>query len=242
MILRLSATLVLLFAVAHWTAGPASAECMFIPPFPRAEPAIRSAEEVIVGELVSGSAADLDLGPNQGPRKMAMRVTEVLRGPKAVGDLVDVEYLLPNWPWIRYRGGNGQAVPSCTYLVMEANVGDSIVLALGAVQPRQRLEVEGVSWMQPRTTFNAMSKIRRPALLAEIRRIAGLPETDMARDVAASAARRDLLWPAAFAVGVLGGAVAWWQSGRRQPGVASDPEPAPSACDIRGRFATRVGL
>ncbi len=175
------------------------------------------AEEVIVGELVRASAADLDLGPNQGPRTMAMRVTEVLRGPKAVGDLVDVEYLQPNWPWIKYRGGNGQAVPSCTYLVMEANVGDNIVLALGAVQPRQRLELHGVSWMQPRTTLNAMSKIRSPALLTEIRTIAGLPETDIAPEVvAASAARPDPSWPVAFAVGVVGGALGWWRAGRRE--------------------------
>ncbi len=216
-ILRLGSPLMLLVVAAHWTAGPAAAECPFVPPFPRAEPAIRSAEEVIVGELVRASAADLDLGPNQGPRKMAMRVTEVLRGPRAVGDLVDVEYLEPNWPWIKYRGGNGQAVPSCTYLTMYANVGDTIALALGAVQPRQRLEVQGVSWMQPRTTFNAMSKVRSPALLAEIRRIAGLPETDMASEgVAARAARLDLAWGIAIAVGVLGGAVAWWRTGRRE--------------------------
>jgi hypothetical protein len=217
MLMRSGAALMLLFAVAHGTAGPAAAECMFIPPFPSAEPAIRSAEEVIIGELVRASAADLPLGPNQGPRSMALRVTEVLRGPKAVGDLVDVEYLLPNWPWIKYRGGNGQAVPSCTFLVMEANVGDRILLALGAVQPRQRLEVRGVSWMQPRTTFNAMSKIRDAGRLAEIRRIAGLPETDMAPKVAdAGAAGRDLSWPVAFAVGVVGGAVAWWRAGRRE--------------------------
>ena len=216
-ILRSSATLMLLFAAAHWAAGPAAAECPFIPPFPRAEPAIRSAEEVIVGELVRASAADLDLGPNQGPRKMAMRVTEVLRGPKTVGDLVDVEYLQPNWPWTKYRGGNGRAFPSCAYLVMEANVGDTIALALGAVQHRQRLEAGGLSWLQPRTTFNAMTKIRSPALLAEIRRIAGLPETDMTPDVvAASAVRTELSWPVAFAVGVVGGAVAWWRAGRRE--------------------------
>lgn len=115
-ILRWSATLVLVFAAAHWTAGPAAAECMFIPPFPRAEPAIRSAEDVIVGELVPASAADLGLAPDEGPRTMALRVTEALRGPKTVGDLVDVEYLEPNWPWIKYRGGNGHAVPSCTNL------------------------------------------------------------------------------------------------------------------------------
>lgn len=220
-ILRSSAQLLLLFAAAHWTAGPAAAECMYIPPFPRAEPAIRSAEEVIAGELARASAADLILGPNQGPRTMAMRVTEVLRGPKAVGDLVDVEYLQPNWPWIKYRGGNGQAVPSCTYLLMEADVGDTIALALGAVQPRQRVEVQGVSWMQPRTTFNAMSKIRNPALLLDIRRIAGLPETDIVPEVVvASAARPDPSWGVAIAAGVVGGGIAWWRAGRRErPGT-----------------------
>jgi hypothetical protein len=216
-ILRSSTAHMLLFAATHWTAGPAAAECPFIPPFPMAEPAIRSANEVIVGELVRASAADLRLGSSAGPRKMAMRLTEVMRGPKAVGALVDVEYLQPNWPWFKVRGGNGEAFPSCTYLSMKANVGDTIVLALGAVQPRQRLEVNGLSWMQPRTTFNGMSKIRSQTQLAEIRRIAGLPETDMPPQVvAARAVHPDPCWPAAFALGVVGGAAAWWRIGRRE--------------------------
>jgi hypothetical protein len=214
--LRRTATVLLLFAFAHAVAGPASAECMFVPPFPKAEPAIRSADEVVIGDVIQAGASDLDLGPNQGPRQMALRVTEVLRGPKAVGDLVDIEFLEPNWPWIKYPGGNGQAVPSCTYLVMEANVGDTIVLALGAVQPQQRLENDGLSWVQPRTTYNAMSKIRSAANLAEIRRIAGLPETDMAPkpavDRPADPESPILL---AFAIGIICGAVAWWHFGRR---------------------------
>ncbi len=176
-----------------------------------------SADEVIVGDLVPASATDLDLGPDQGPRTMALRVTEVLRGPKAVGDLVDVEYLQPNWPWAKYPGGNEQAFPSCAYLVGEAHVGDTIVLALDAVQPRQRLGGIGVSWVQPRTTFNAMSKVRSPAKLAEIRRIAGLPETDMAREVAtAPEAPPDPSWLVVFALGIGGGAIAWRRIGRRE--------------------------
>ena len=215
-ILRSSAIAVTLFAAAQWTAGPAFAECPFVPPFPTAEPAITSAEEVIVGDLISASEGDLDLGPNQGPRTMAMRVTEVLRGPKAPGDLLDVEYLEPNWPWIKYRGGNGQAVPSCTYLLMEANVGDTIALALGAVQPRQRLEVEGMSWMQPETTFNAMTKIRDSRQLARIRLLAGLPQTDMGlRSKARSGMPADAWWPLVFAMGAIGGAVAWRKAARR---------------------------
>jgi hypothetical protein len=215
-ILRSSAALMLLFAATHWTAGRAAAECPFIPPFPRAEPAIRSAKEVIVGELFPATAADLRVGPNQ-EREMAMRVTEVLRGPKAVGALVDVQYLQPNWPWIRYRGDGGHAFPSCTYLSMKAKVGDTIVLALGAVQPRQRLGADGLSWIQPRTTFNAMTKIRSAARLAEIRRIAGLPETDMPPQVvAASQGRLDPMWPVVCATGMVGGAAAWWRAGRRE--------------------------
>ena len=219
-ILRSGAAVALLFVTLHGTAGLAAAECPFIPPFPNAEPAIRSAEEVIIGELITASADELDLGPNQGPRTLALRVTEVLRGPKAVGDLVDVEYLQPNWPWIKYRGGNGQAVPSCTYLLMEAQVGDTVVLALGAVQPRQRLEGIGISWIQPRTAFNAMSKIRSPAKLAEIRWIARLPETDLAREVAAPEARPDPSWLVVLASGLAGGAVAWWRVGRRERAAA----------------------
>lgn len=215
-ILRSGAAVALLFATLHGTAGLAAAECPFIPPFPRAEPAIRSADEVIIGELIAASADELDLGPNQGPRTMALQVTEALRGPKAVGDLVDVEYLQPNWPWIKYRGGNGQAVPSCTYLLMEAQVGDTVVLALGAVQPQQRLEGIGISWIQPRTAFNAMSKIRSPAKLDEIRRIARLPETDLAREIAAASEDRpDLSWFVVLAAGIGGGAIAWWTIGRR---------------------------
>ena len=111
---------------------------------------------------------------------MAMRVTEVLRGPKAVGELVDVEYLEPTGRGLVLgREWSSRAVVA--YQLMETDVGDTIALALGAVQPRQRLEVQGVSWMQPRTTYNAISKIRSPATLAEIRRIAGLPETDWLR-------------------------------------------------------------
>jgi hypothetical protein len=63
-ILRLSWSLALLASV-HLTAGPASAECSFIPPIPRAEPAIRSAKEVVVGKLVPASAADLGVRPTQ---------------------------------------------------------------------------------------------------------------------------------------------------------------------------------
>lgn len=214
-LLRLAATLWLALIATAATAGTVAAECMFIPPFPRAEPAIRSAAEVIVGDIVKAAEDDLDLGPNQGPRRMALRVTEVLRGPKAAGDLVDIEFLEPNWPWIKYRGGTGEAVPSCTYLAMEADIGDTIALALGAVQPRQRLRVADVTWTQPRTTYNGMSKIRNNAGLAEIRRIAGLPETDAAGEAIASNEPRSYPWLLAVVPGVIAGLV-WWRAAKRR--------------------------
>ena len=65
--------------------------------------------------------------------------------------------------------------------------------------------------------FNAMTRIRNPAMLADIRRIAGLPETDIAPEVVvASASQPDSSWGVAVAAGVVGGAVAWWRAGRRE--------------------------
>jgi hypothetical protein len=218
---RWTATLVILFAALHWTAGPAAAECPLIPPFPRAEPAIQSAKEVIVGKLVPASAADLGVGPAQ-EREMALSVIEVLRGPKRVGALVDVQFLQPNWPWLGIRGEDGRAFPSCTYLRMKATIGDTIVLALGAVQPRQRLEAEGASWIQPRTTYNAMTKIRTAAQLAEIRRIARLPETDTGSGISASATKSSgHPWAVVLAAGLIGAAVAWRRSRRRPAGAVT---------------------
>jgi hypothetical protein len=223
-VLRLGATVGLALLATAAMAGTASAECMFIPPFPRAEPAIRSAEEVIVGDIVGATADDLDVGPNQGPRTMALRVSEVLRGPRAVGDLVDIEYLEPNWPWIKYRGGTGEAVPSCTYLLMEADIGDTIALALGAVQPAQRLERQDISWTQPRTTYNGMSKIHDDGDLAEIRRIAGLPETDTAGGGVANARPAAPAWLLVVVLGAIAGGLSWRRTHHRaDPSVSQSP-------------------
>jgi hypothetical protein len=215
-VMRASTTILLVFAAVLTTVRPVAAECMFVPPFPRADAAIRSAQDVIVGDVVPFfDPAALGLGPDDGPREIALRVTEKLRGSHAVGELIDIQYLQPNWPWWKYRGGNGQAFPSCTYLLSEVEVGETIALALGAVQPRQRLEADGQSWIQPRTIYNAMSKIRDPERLAEIRRLAELPQTDMAPPGASSAVLSPgLPWVLIFAIGALAGAAAWSRAGR----------------------------
>jgi hypothetical protein len=216
-ILRFGATLTLVLAAAHGTAGPAAAECPWIPPFPKAEPAVRSAQEVIVGELVPASPEDLGLDPSEQGREMALRVDEVLRGPKAVGTLLDVEFLYPNWPWV--KGKYTPPIPSCTYLGMGAGVGDKIALALGAVQPRQRQTVGDVSWIQPRTVYNGMTVITSPVRLAEVRRLAALPQTDFATNVLVTEPNGAAIkWLLAIIAGLVGGMKAWRRLRRYERG------------------------
>jgi|GEM_PF-2325132 len=209
-----AAFLALLWALS--TAAPVAAECPFVPPFPTADDAIRSADEVLIGEIVTvDDPAELGLGPDQG-RVIALRVIEVLRGPRAVGDLVDVQYLQPNWPWGNLVGGTGEPFPSCSYLDFFVDPGGTIAPALGAVQPRQRLEDEGISWIQPRTVYNAMSKIRDAGRLADLRYLAGLPQTDMvAAPTGAPSGRAGLPWLLILLAGVGAGAVSWYRAVRR---------------------------
>ena len=196
------------------TAAPVAAECPFIPPFPQADDAIRSADEVLIGDIVPVTgAAELGLGPEQ-QREFALRVTEVLRGPRSVGDLVDVQYLEPNWPWAKV--GSHEAFPSCSYLNHFVSVGDTVALALRAVQPRQRLKENGVSWIQPRTVYNAMSKVRNATRLGDIQFLAGLPQTDMADPtVEAPRSNSGLPWLVVLVAGVGAGCAAWYRTERR---------------------------
>lgn len=212
-----AAFLALLWALSTAAPGaPVAAECPFVPPFPTADDAIRSADEVLIGQIVTvDDAAELGLGLDQ-ERTMALRVTEVLRGPRAGGDLVDVQYLQPNWPWGDRVGGTGEPYPSCSYLDFFVDPGDTIALALGAVQPRQRLEAEGISWIQSRTVYNAMRKIRDAGRLADLRYLAGLPQTDMvAAPTGAPSGRAGLPWLLILLAGVGAGAVSWHRAVRR---------------------------
>jgi hypothetical protein len=203
------ALLCLLFAAA-----PVAAECPFIPPFPAADDAIRSADEVFIGDIVGvADVAELGLSEEH-QREIALRVTEVLRGPRSVGDLVDVQFLEPNWPWM--KGPGYEAFPSCSYLNFFVDEGDTIALALGAVQPRQRLEENGVSWIQPRTVYNAMSKVRTASRLDDLRYLAGLPQTDAIAPVESGLARANAGHPWLLVVaGLTAGFVTWRRSARR---------------------------
>jgi hypothetical protein len=203
------ALLCLLFAVT-----PVAAECPHIPPFPAADDAIRSADEVLIGDIVAvTNVAELGLGPEH-QREVALRVTEVLRGPKTVGDLVDVQYLEPNWPWT--NGPGYDPFPSCSSLHFFVDEGDTIALALGAVQPRQRLEENGETWIQPRTVYNAMSKVRTSSRLADLRYLAELPQTDVASPIDRDTLPEDSGVPwLPVVVGLTAGFVTWRRSARR---------------------------
>ena len=170
-------------------AAPVRAECMYLPPWPDITPAVPTARAIVVGEIVSDfELADLHLGPDQGPRDYALRVTEVLRGDARPGDLVDMQYLGANWPQIRYLGGDGTSAASCTYL--RAAPGEIIALAFDALQPGGPMSENGANWIQPPTRYNAVGVIkgpggnagtstyRQPVTLGRLRALAALPPTD----------------------------------------------------------------
>jgi len=201
------------------TASPVAAECTYIPPWPAVTDAIRSARSVIIGTVVTDFNVT-DLGLTQGTsRHLALRVTEVVRGDYKVGELVDIEYLDPNWPW---SGSPDTApIPSCNG--GPGRPGDVIALALDAVQPAQRLADGSFSWWQPRTPYNAVGvvevgpqglKEREAVTLAEVRRLAALPQTD----TLAEAPRGGTTSPAILALlaGSIGAALAWRRAGSKR--------------------------
>jgi len=211
------------------TASPVAAECSFVPPWPKATEAIRSAKAVIVGEVVTDfDVAGLSLAEGE-PRSIALLVTEVMRGDYEVGGLVDIELLAPNWPWTGQAAS--ETYPSCSQ--GPGRPGDVIVLALGAVQPPQRVTASGFSWWQPRTEFNAVGVVvagplglrRREAVtLSEVRRLTALPQTDTSSEQLRSGPGALLL--VAFIAGLIGGALAWRRTGAS--GASMPPPPKES--------------
>jgi hypothetical protein len=171
-------------------ATPVSAECPYLPPWPEITDAIPTARKIIVGEIVTDfELADLHLGPNQGPREYALRVTEVLRGDARRGELVDMQYLQPKWPQIRFSN-SGPSLASCTYL--RAEPGEVIALAYDALQPGGPMQNQQYKWIQPPTRYIAVGVIkgpggnagtdfyRQPVTLRQIRFLSSLPPTHAA--------------------------------------------------------------
>jgi len=191
---RHAAAVLIAFAAATTVSGlgasPVRAECPYLPPWPDITDAIPTARKIIVGEIVTDfELADLHLGPNQGPREYALRVTEVLRGDARRGDLVDMQYLQPNWPQIRFSNSGG-SLASCTYL--RAEPGEVIALAYDALQPGGPMQNQQFKWIQPPTRYIAVGVIngpggnagtdfyRQPVTLQQIKFLSALPTTDAA--------------------------------------------------------------
>ena len=179
---------------------PVAAECPYLPAWPPISKAIGTARVMVVGTVVTDfDQADLHLGTNQNPRRYALRVTEVLRGDANAGDLLDVQYLLPNWPQTRYANDAGSAVAlaSCNYL--HAVPGEVIALALDALQPGGPMRDGDQAWIQPPTRYNAVGVVmttepydpdtspqndRELITLRQLRLLASLPMTDAAQPLA----------------------------------------------------------
>lgn len=183
-----------LFAVAAATsligfrAPPVSAECSYFPPWPPITPAIQSAREIVVGEVVSDfDPAELHIPPDQ-ERAYALRITHVLRGAMKSGDMLDIQFLGANWPQV--SSGSGGPYPSCAH--PRAAPGEVIALAFDALQLGGPMRNGDVKWIQPPTRYNAMGVIKGPGgsqgthgyrervTLAQLRSLAALPQTDTA--------------------------------------------------------------
>jgi hypothetical protein len=159
--------------------SPAAAECSFIPPLPKITPAVYSARELFVGEVIA-------IGDYRGD--LTVRVDEVLRGPAFVGEvrhLVDVD---TNWPWSKSSGLD--PYPAC--IGLWGDVGETVAIALDARWPGGTIRENHQVWYQPPTRYNTMAIIhglrkepysggRQRMSVERLREmVAGLPATDMA--------------------------------------------------------------
>lgn len=105
--------------------------------------AATTAKELFVGEVLANGLA--------GGFVFTVRVDEVLRGPAKIGDLREFSWVKPNWPWTTFEG---TPFPACTYLYGE--VGETLILALGARTSGGTIRDAGGTWYQPPTTFSTV--------------------------------------------------------------------------------------
>jgi hypothetical protein len=166
--IRRAATVVLASLLAGLgtlgVASVAKAECPYyvIPP---ATDAARSAREVVVGRVIENVGGQL--------YDFRLEIDHVLRGPANVGDVRRFDSLYPGWPLLEVS--DGTKIPPCEPIPgWEGNV---IALSLGALAPDGMTRYNAASWISgdlpvnhdlPRTT------------LAEMVRLAGMPQTDVA--------------------------------------------------------------
>jgi len=151
--------------------GPVRAECPWFP-IPPATDAARSAREIMVGTVIENRVDQVF--------DFSLRVDRVLRGAAKVGEVRRFEWVYPGWPFIENEGAlvlndEGKPVPPCEPI--PGWKGNVIAFSLDALAPDGETRYNAASWISgdlpisrdlPRTT------------LAEMIRLAGLPQTDMA--------------------------------------------------------------
>lgn len=187
-------------------AGPqvARAECPYfvIPP---ATDGAGSAREVIVGTVIENVGGQL--------YDFRLRIDHVLRGRAQVGEIRRFTDLYPGWPPDRNADGTinltDEGKPFMPCQPIPGAKGNVIALALEALAPDGKTRYNAASWISGRLPINQDVPT---TTLAEIKRLAGMPDTATAADVLEPAARPSgdgvplLVLGSALA---LGGLVGW---------------------------------
>lgn len=145
-------------------ATAARAECPYfvVPP---ATDAARSAREVVVGRVIENVGGQL--------YDFRLQIDHVLRGPANIGDVRRFDSLYPGWPLLEV--GDGTKIAPCE--AIPGWKGNVIALSLDALASDGKTRYNAASWISgdlpinrdlPRTT------------LAEMVRLSGMPQTDVA--------------------------------------------------------------
>jgi len=172
-------------------ASTARAECSYLPDYPPITAAMRSATEIIVGEVVER----LDDSPGD----FRLRINHVLRGGARVGDVRHIEYLYPKWPTI--TPSDGAVLESCTYLA--ARKGDLIAIAFGALANDGRTRYNAAGWLKGVPRYWGGNVYAERTTLAKLEALAALPQSD-SEPFAREQAVTELPWLPLIAGGLAG--------------------------------------
>lgn len=208
--MRLGAVVAVAASAMFFLAGPqvARAECPYfvIPP---ATDGAGSAHEVIVGTVVENVGDQL--------YHFRLRIDHVLRGGAHVGEVRRFTDLYPGWPPDRNADGTinltDQGKPFMPCQPIPGAKGNVIALALGALAPDGKTRYNAASWISGRLPIN--QDVPRTTL-AEIKRLAAMPDTATTTDVLEPTAEPSgdrlppLVLGSAFGIGAL---VAWRRAG-----------------------------
>jgi hypothetical protein len=195
-------------SAALGVSGPARAECPYfvIPPAPEAA---RSAREVVVGTVVENVGGQL--------YDFRLRIDHVLRGPAKVGDIRRFEFLYPGWPFA--RDGDGKVVltdqgkPFAPCEAIPGWKGNVIALSLDALASDGETRYSAASWVSGDLPVN---RDLPQTTLAEMERMAAMPQTDTSPSRTGALDRRVLPVPALALTAIAGLLVAVAMQVRRR--------------------------